>query len=70
MSEVERYQSGTQYLSRHGVKPEDAAKIIKRNKNLVQKDTLNGGCRRPESGNKYRPGVPVLLLLRDDGTIA
>ncbi len=69
--ENERYQSGAQYLSRHGVAPEDAERIIARNKKLVQKDTLHNGWRRPENTtNPYRLGVPTLLLLNDDGTVA
>ena len=70
-NESERYQSGAQYLSRHGITSEAAAACIERNRNLVSKDTQNGGYRRPEAtANVYRTGVPTLLLLRDDGTIA
>lgn len=69
--ENERYQSGAQYLSRHGIAPDEAERIIARNKTLVQNDTLHGGWRRPEkTTNPYRPGVPLLLLLNDDGTVA
>ena len=69
--ENERRQSGAQYLSRHGITSEAAAACIERNKNLVSNDTKHGGYRRPEStSNVYRTGVPILLLLRDDGTIA
>ena len=69
--ESERYQSGAQYLSRHGIAPDEAERVIKRNKTLVQNDTLHGGWRRPENTtNPYRTGVPTLLLLNDDGTIA
>lgn len=66
--ESEWMQSGAQYISRHGIKPEDAAAALARNKELVKNDTLNGGYRRPEATrNVYRTGVPIMLLLRDDG---
>ena len=65
-----RVQSGASYLSRKGIMPEAAQEIIKRNKRLVGRNTLNGGWNRPERSNQNRTGVPILLLLRDDGTIA
>jgi len=65
-----RYQSGAEYLSVHGISSEAAAAVIERNRCLVQSDTLHGGFRRPESPNSYRVGVPTLILLRDDGTVA
>lgn len=64
----ELIQSGAQYMSRHGITPDEAAAAMKTNKKLVQRDVTAGGYRRPEAtGNTYRPGVPVLLLLRNEG---
>jgi len=68
--ENERYQSGAGYLSRHSVAYTDALNIAERNAFLMGHDTLHGGWNRPERSNKNRTGVPVLILLRGDGTIA
>lgn len=68
--ETQRYQSGAGYLSRHSVPYEDALDIAERNAFLVGHNTLNGGWNRPERENQNRTGVPMLILLRDDGTIA
>jgi len=68
--ENERYQSGTGYLSRHSVAYADALKVSERNAFLMGHDTRHGGWNRPERANKNRTGVPVLILLRGDGTIA
>ena len=65
-----RLQSGTPYLSRHMISPEDAMLVAERNRALVGSDVLDGGFRRPESANQYRTGVPTFLLLKDDGSVA
>ena len=72
-NETERYQSGAGYLSRHGVKYDDALAVSARNAFLLGHTTLEGGWNTPERSEKVnanRTGVPVLLLLRDDGTVA
>lgn len=69
-NDLQRYQSGAGYLSRHSVPYEMATNVAARNAFLMGHDTLNGGWNRPERTNKNRTGVPVLILLRDDGTVA
>lgn len=61
--------SGLPYLSRHMISDEAAKEIYDRNKFLASHNTLNGGWNRPERSNQSRPGVPILVLLRPDGTI-
>ena len=61
--------SGLSYLTRHMISDEDAKVIYDRNKALASNNTLNGGWNRPERPNQNRPGVPILVLLRPDGTI-
>lgn len=71
-----RYQSGAGYLSRHGVSAERAGEIYERNQNLLCRSTAEGGLCRPEDvegdGRVYgfKTGIPCLILLRPDGTIA
>lgn len=62
--------SGAGYLSRHGASMADAATVAARNKDLVGKDTANGGLNIPGRSNPNRTGVPSLILLREDGTVA
>ena len=69
-NELMRYQSGAGYLSRHSIEPQDALSVIERNRFLMGNDTLNGGWNRPENKNKNRTGVPIFVLLREDGSIA
>ncbi len=68
--ETLRYQSGAGYLSRHSIDYEDAQAVSERNKALMGNDTLSGGWNRPERSNKNRTGVPIFVLLREDGSIA
>ena len=65
-----KVQSGACYLSRHGISRAAAAEVAARNAWLVGHDTLEGGWNRPERAVKRRTGVPVILVLRDDGTVA
>lgn len=69
-NEAMRVQSGAGYISRHMISPEAAAEIAERNAWLVGHNTLEGGWNRPERTNQDRTGVPMLIVLRDDGTIA
>lgn len=73
--ESQRYQSGAGYLARHSVSwtgngGTNALDIAARNAFLVGHNTLNFGWNRPERENQSRTGAPVLILLRDDGTVA
>ena len=67
-----RLMSGAGYLSRKGIPHKDATNAIARSAWLVGANTLDGGLKNP--GAKYdakrRVGVPQLILLRDDGTVA
>ena len=71
-----RYQSGNGYISRHMIPMTsadgitNATAVAARNAALVGTDTKHGGWNRPESTRKERTGVPILIALRDDGTIA
>ena len=65
-----KFQSGAGYLSRWMVSDEAAAAALRRNAALVGVNTLNGGWNRPERANQTRTGVPVFLLLREDGAVA
>lgn len=70
--ESQRYRSGAGYLSRHGIAYADALAVAERNAFLVGHDTLHGGWNEPPTKrkNQNRTGVPVLILLREDGTVA
>ena len=63
-------RSGLGYLTRKGVSDADAKKVLDRNHELVTKNTAAGGFHRPEDTNKKRTGVPIFVLLRQDGTVA
>lgn len=67
----ERYQSGVGYLSRHNLTPDDAEVVALREKfrKLACDTTFDGGYKRPEATNT-RMGVPILLALRADGSVA
>ena len=67
----ERYQSGAGYLSRHNLTPDDAEVVALREKfrALACDTTFDGGYKRPEATNT-RMGVPILLALRADGSVA
>ena len=65
-----RVQSGAGYLSRWMISDADAAAQLEANRKLAATDTLSGGWNRPERENQYRTGVPILLLLNVDGSIA
>lgn len=63
-------RSGLGYLMRKNVSDKEAEAVLKRNHELVLKNTSEGGFHRPEDGNAYRTGVPIFVLLRQDGTVA
>lgn len=63
-------RSGLSYLSRKGVSDAAAAEQLAKFQDLAQKNTAEGGVHRPEDKNAYRPGVPIFVLLRNDGTVA
>lgn len=72
----ESIQSGAGYLSRHSVSMEDALSIAERNAALVTNAVPLGLC-RPEqmSGDNsetgiFNTGIPCLVMMRPDGTIA
>jgi hypothetical protein len=60
--------SGIGYLTRRNVSMTAALAAFERNVNLASNEVWNAGWKRPE--NNQRPGVPIFLLLRDNGTIA
>ncbi len=73
--ETQRLQSGVPYISRKGIVMSgnngvNASAVAARNRQLVAQNTLNGGWNRPERTNQNRTGVPCLIALRDDGSIA
>ena len=63
-------RSGLDYLTRHMISADEAQVVYDRNVQLASHNVLNGGWNRPERANQNRPGVPILLLLRGDGSIA
>lgn len=63
-------RSGLGYLMRKNVSDKVAEDVLKRNHELVLKNTSEGGFHRPEDGNAYRTGVPIFVLLRQNGTVA
>lgn len=78
----ERIQSGAGYLSRHMVPQEgngetNATAVFARNLTLINCDTEHGGLCRPENVDGSNPetgpfktGIPCLIVLRTDGTVA
>jgi len=71
-------KNGASYLARKMVDPVQAAEIRERNLFYVNNDTLHGGYCTPDntgtdaSGNtgKWKTGIPCLIVLRDDGSVA
>ena len=63
-------RSGLGYLTRKGVSDAEAAKVLARNRDLVRKNTEDGGFHRAEDRNSNRTGVPIFVLLRKDGSVA
>ena len=61
--------SGLDYLTRKGVSDTDAADVLRRNHDLVTRNTDAGGFHRPEDKNDFRTGVPVFVLLDGDGNV-
>lgn len=68
-NELERYQSGAGYLSRHMVSAADAAKVLERNRSLVGRNTLNGGWNNPDRANQNRTGIPNFFALDRNGAL-
>ena len=62
--------SGLGYLTRKGVSDADAAAQLEKNRQLVTKNTAEGGVHRPEDASPFRTGVPMFALLRKDGSVA
>ena len=56
--------SGASYLSRKMIDKDAAADVLDRNWELAQK------LRLPSASKKYRPPVPSIFVLRNDGTVA
>ena len=69
-NELERYQSGAGYLSRHMVSDADAAAVLERNRALIGRNTLDGGWNSPDRANQNRTGIPNFFAIRRDGTLA
>ena len=69
-------KSGAGYLSRKMADAATIATVVARNKSLAGNDATKGGYNTPDRVNSgdakkaSRPGVPSLLVLRDDGSIA
>ena len=69
-NEQERYQSGAGYLSRHMI-PDSAAKsVLARNRELIGRNTLDGGWNNPDRANQNRTGIPNFFALTRDGEVA
>lgn len=75
---AERYSgvSGSGYLTRKGIAPEQASEILRRNEFYVNNDTAHGGLCLPENAasaadktNGWKTGIPALILLRADGSV-
>lgn len=72
-----RVQSGAEYLSRHNVKADDAARMTSLYADLFNKSTEEGGLCRPEcvdvknlKTGKFKTGIPALIVMRPQGTVA
>ncbi len=63
-------RSGLGYLTRKGVRDDEASAVLERNRLLVQTDAKQGGFHRPSDTRLYRTGVPIFVLLRKDGSVA
>ncbi len=68
--------SGAGYLSRKMIADDAAAKVFARNLNFATNDTQHGGFCLPDNmsgtGNtgKWKTGIPCIILLRADGSVA
>lgn len=69
-NELERFQSGAGYISRHMVSDDDMADVLERNRSLIGQNTLNGGWNNPNRANQNRTGIPNFFALKRDGTLA
>lgn len=65
-----RTRSGLGYLTRKGATDEEANAVLVRNHALVTTPTAQGGFNRAENENPLRTGVPMVVLLRKDGSVA
>ncbi|MBR4652708.1 MAG: hypothetical protein IKO72_05045 [Kiritimatiellae bacterium] len=68
--------SGAGYLSRKMIADDEAAEVFARNLNFATNDTQHGGFCLPDNmsgtGNtgKWKTGIPCIILLRADGSVA
>ena len=69
-NELERFQSGAGYLSRHMATASAAKAALERNRSLVGRNTLEGGWNNPDRTNQNRTGIPNFFALRRDGSLA
>lgn len=67
---AEIVRSGLGYLTRKSITAAAAEAQLKKFHTLVTTNTDKGGVHRPEDANKNRTGVPIFVLLRQDGTVA
>ena len=65
-------KSGLGYLTRKMIGLDSAAlgKVVADGAFLASHNTTNGGWNDPERTVQTRPGVPIVVLVRDDGTVA
>lgn len=65
-------KSGAAYLNWKKADEQTIAQVVARNRVLAGNDARNGGWNTPDRVDKgsSRPGVPILVALRDDGTAA
>ena len=68
-NELERFQSGAGYLSRHMISDADAKAVLERNRSLVGVNSLNGGWNNPDRANQNRTGIPNFFALDRSGTV-
>lgn len=68
-NELERFQSGAGYLSRHMVSDADAKAVLERNRSLVGANTLSGGWNNPDRKNQNRTGIPNFFALDRAGAV-
>jgi len=67
----ENLHSGAGYLSRHMARQDDILACWERNNRLVTHSTAEDGWCPPERmSNEWKTGLPVIVLLREDGSIA
>ena len=68
-NELERFQSGAGYLSRHMVSDAEAAAALERNRSLVGRNSLEGGWNNPDRKNQNRTGIPNFFALDRSGAL-